>query len=102
MSDSDWEKFRSYHLTYASEGFKRIMLNIENLAASTTAVLRNTTEEDRKAVYARAERITDQISNLVAGELPLVASLSLITAISAYEQVIRKTEKPSKRTKSKK
>ena len=89
MNLGKWKLFSAYHHVYASEAYNETMRATEQLARDSLLLLDRKPEEERREILAKAENLTERISETLESEAPMVASLGLLTAIRVLERMIK-------------
>jgi vacuolar-type H+-ATPase subunit H len=89
MNLGKWKLFSAYHHVYASEAYNETMRATEQLARDSLLLLDRKPEEERREILAKAESLTERISETLESEAPMVASLGLLTAIRVLERMIK-------------
>jgi len=89
MNLGKWKLFGSYYRTYSSEAYNDTMRATEQLARDSILVLNRKPEDERREILAKAQCLTEKISETFENEAPMVAALGLLTAIRVLEQMIK-------------
>ena len=89
MSFDRFKMFAGFYRAFSSEAYKDTMRAVEHLASSNLLLLERKPEEERREILAKAQSLTEKLSDAVANEAPMVASLALLTAVRVYERFIQ-------------
>ena len=101
MERGKWESFGSYFRVYSSEAYADTLRAVETLAGSSLALLENKTQEERNAIFAKAQSLTEKVYDAVEMEPPLVVALALMTALRTHEHFIQQQAEQNKQQRSK-
>jgi hypothetical protein len=93
MTRSMWKLLAGHQDAYSREAFEEIMGAALNVVTSGFVLVEEKSEEERRALNAKVEIFTDKLMHTLTDEAPIVASLGLISAVSAYEQKVREEAK---------
>ncbi len=100
MSLGKWKMFGSYFRVYSSEAYEDTVRSVENLASSSLALLDEKSEEEKRAIFSKAESLTEKVLDAAETEMPLVVALALMTALRAHERLIQEQAKQNKQRKN--
>jgi hypothetical protein len=89
MKLGKWKLFGSYFRTYSSDAYNDTMSAVERLARDSILVLNRKPEDERREILARAQIVTERISETFDNEAPMVAAIGLLTAVRVLEQMIK-------------
>lgn len=89
MNLGKWKLFSAYRRVYASEAYDETMRATEQLARDSLLLLDRKPEEERREVLAKAQSLTEKISETFENEAPMVAALGLLTAIRVLDRTIK-------------
>ena len=73
--------------------FKETMQSVEKLASGCFLVLDGKSELERLALLAKAETLTDAVTDVIAADSPVVAVLALLMAARIYEHHVSEQAK---------
>ena len=79
--------------------YQDTMRAVERLASESLVLLDSKPEEERKAILARAQELTEKLSEVVGCDTPLVASVALLTEIRVLERLIQQQADKHRREK---
>jgi hypothetical protein len=74
---------------------------VERLARETMLLLDGKPEGERREILAKAQNLTEKLTDLAALEQPMVSVLGLLTAVRVYEQLLQQEagkHKPTPKT----
>jgi hypothetical protein len=80
---------RTYQHVYSTETYKDTVRCAEKLARESLALLKAKSPEEVDRIGLLVQGLTNKINDMVADDSPLVAALSLLTAIRILEQNIQ-------------
>jgi len=83
------KQFRSAYEVFSSDAYKETMSSLERVAGSTHRLLAAKPREQQIEISARVRQLTDKITDLISDEIPLVAGLSLTTAIRVLDETLQ-------------
>jgi N-glycosylase/DNA lyase len=86
---SKWKEFSEYFRGFSSEALNDIMRATEQLASTSVLLLNRKQEAERKAILARAQEVTEKLSEVLCSEIPLVAAVALLTEVRTLERLIQ-------------
>ncbi len=86
---SKWKEFSDYFRAFSSEALNDTMRATEQLASTSLLLLNRKPDEERKAILARAQEMTEKPSDVLCSEIPLVASIALLTEVRTLERLIQ-------------
>lgn len=96
MGIEKWKMFGAYYRACGSQTYDDVVGAVRSLASSSLVLLDNKPEEERDAILAKAQTLTMEVMDIVAGETPMVAGLALMGAIRVHEQLIWEQVKQNK------
>jgi hypothetical protein len=86
---SKWKQLGEYYRAYSSEAYEDTMRAAEQLASTSLVLLESKPAEERKAILARAQELTEKLSDAACSEVPLVAALAVLTELRVLERIIQ-------------
>ncbi|MGB9204056.1 MAG: hypothetical protein WCB94_08825 [Terriglobales bacterium] len=78
-----------YFRAYSSEAYKDTLRTVEHLASTSLLLLERKSEAEKRDILAKAQALTEKLSDTVANESPLVGVLALLTAVRVHERLIQ-------------
>jgi hypothetical protein len=89
MEISKWKLFGGYFRAYSSEAYKDTMRAVEHLVSASLLLLDRKPAEERREILAKAQALTEKLSDAIANESPMVGALALLTAVRVHERLIQ-------------
>lgn len=86
---SKWKQLGEYYRAYSSEAYEDTMRAAEHLASTSLMLLESKATEERTVILAKAQELTDKLSDAVCSEVPLVAALAVLTELRVLERIIQ-------------
>jgi hypothetical protein len=65
------------------------MRSVKKIASSSLQILADKSAEERAKILERVTELSEKLQTAIADEIPLVVSLTLLTAIRVHEQSIQ-------------
>lgn len=87
--NSKWKQIGEYYRAYSSEAYEDTIRAAEHLASTSLVLLEGKPAEERKAILARAQELTEKLSDAVCSEVPLVAALAVLTELRVLERIVQ-------------
>jgi hypothetical protein len=87
--NNKWKEFGEYFCAYSSEAYNDTMRAVDQLASMSLVLLDGKPEGERKEILARAQNLTEKLSDVVCAEVPLVAVVAVLTELRVLERIIQ-------------
>lgn len=68
--------FGGYFRAYSSESYKGTMRAVEHLASTSLLLLDRKSEVEKREILAKAQALTEKLSDVVASEAPMVGPVN--------------------------
>ena len=81
-------QFRNYQQAYSTESFSETMKAVEQLASSSLVLLGAKSKEEQSAIVTRVSVLAAELLDCASAEIPLVVTLSLLSAARIHHQNI--------------
>ena len=84
-----FSKFAKAYRMYDSQAYRETMRGIEKIVGSALKILADKSAEEKAQILERVNELNEKLQNAIADEIPLVVSLSLLSAIRVHERTIQ-------------
>jgi hypothetical protein len=84
-----FSKFAKAYRVYDSQPYRETMRSVEKVASSSLKILADKSAKEKAQILERVTELSEKLQNAIADEIPLVVSLTLLSAIRVHEQTIQ-------------
>jgi hypothetical protein len=86
---SIFRKFAKADRVYDSQPYRETMRSVEKVASSALKILNDKSAEEKAKILERVTELSEKLQDAIDHEIPLVVSLTLLSAIRVHEQAIQ-------------
>ena len=83
-------RFAKAYRVYHSETYRETIRSAETVAGASLRLFADQSAREQAQILERVTELSEKLHNAIDGEIPLVIALTLLTAIRAHEQVLKK------------
>jgi hypothetical protein len=85
-----FRKFSRAYRVLDSETYKDTIRSAETLASASLRLLADKSAEEQTKITERVNNLSEKLYDAIDHEIPLVVSLTLLTAIRVHHQIVEK------------